>query len=128
MRFSGQEKLTATTRPSINHIQMEYAIPEFQKIALDLQQEMQAAIAEAEKLGAEALANREAAADARSKKTAVIRRCESRARETVQEFFHKNRAELAAEISAGMLNVAAEKLRNAGKSAEEIANILGVQG
>jgi hypothetical protein len=98
----------------------------FQKIAQDLQDEMQAAIAEAEKLGELSKADVEAAADALMEKTDVIRRCENLARDMAEDFFSKNSAAMKAQFREEMLASAAHKLRNAGKSAEEIVAVLGV--
>ena len=99
---------------------------DFQKIALDLQIEMQAAITEAEKLGELSKADMEAAADALIEKSEVIRRCENHARDMAEDFFSKNSAELQAKCREEMLAGAAQKLFNSGKSTIDIASILGV--
>jgi methylphosphotriester-DNA--protein-cysteine methyltransferase len=99
---------------------------DFQKIALDLQTEMQTAIAEAEKLGALSKADHEAAADALMLKADVLRRCENDARDTAEAFFAENGATFKAQYHEEMLAAAARQLRQSGKTTEEIAPQLGV--
>ena len=65
-------------------------IPDFQKIANDIQSAMQAAIAEVEKLAAEAGADREQAADIRSQDTALRHEIMNRENRQVEDFFAKN--------------------------------------
>lgn len=99
---------------------------DIQKIALDLQNDMQAAIAAAEKLGELSKADTEAAADALIEKADVIRRCENHARDAAEDFFSKNSAELKIKYREEMLAGAAQKLFKSGKSTIDIASILGV--
>lgn len=98
----------------------------FQKIAQDLQDEVQAAVAAAEELAALSKADTEAAADALIEKADVLRRCENQARNVAEAYFSNNSAILKARFREEMLAGAALKLRGSGRPSEEIAAMLGV--
>lgn len=96
-------------------------IPDFQKIANDIQSAMQAAIAEVEKLAAEAGADREQAADIRSQDTALRHEIMNRENRQVEDFYAKNAKEIKAEMREQLLEIVAQKLLNTGKTEEQIA-------
>ena len=99
---------------------------DFTEYAQTLQKTMADAIAAAEKLSVAAMKDQERAIDDTNRADELLRDWEWAAYQKAVAFVHKNRKKITEEIQNEILEVAALKLLNSGKDADDIADLLDI--
>lgn len=99
---------------------------DFTEYAQTLQKTMADAIAAAEKLSAAAMKDQEAVIDDTNRADRLLRDWEWAAYQKAVAFVNKNRKKITEEIQNEILEVAALKLLNSGKDADDIADLLDI--